>query len=460
MTVKCKHTKGKKRVPEDVKWCYDNLEQLTPRKFFEHLKYDNQSKGTIRYKRIIDKWITPEEKRNSLTQALKKWNKSEEAASFWRDRVMCDSETIVSSGCEINNLPNDEFPNDELPNTGMPQNRWIVNSQDVSKVFFDYRHYAIKMIKKKASFLIEKHIMEVLACFNLIFLIHGQYSNLQLKYFGGCLIDQICNKHIYLDTNFTMVNTVYSHLSKTIYDIQRNLISLEIGMIQLLQLSIKENISTYEKKIIKGVVSMLNFLPKKEVDESKLGESELWSTYHHPLLTSLLSDNQQNVILRWTNKAAENFKQRRPDAIICRTENGVDLTLAFGECKLGSARAKATCMDIAKLAMFTQRTINISNKQNVFSFNIKGFKVKFFVTSLKNERVYLMKQVGEVVLPRSLDGMPYFINMKTINDLLQVTKCYWEECNKELHDDKINWKTEVDYEKYLDAIDNRSNDYQ
>lgn len=71
-----------------------------------------------------------------------------------------------------------------------------------------------------------------------------------------------------------------------------------------------------------------------------------------------------------------------------------------------------------------------------------------------------MKQVGEVVLPRSLDGMPYFINMKTINDLLQVTKCYWEECNKELHDGKINWKTEVDYEKYLDAIDNRSNDYQ
>lgn len=130
----------------------------------------------------------------------------------------------------------------------MPQNRWIVNSQDVSKVFFDYRYYAIKIIKKKVPFLIEKHIMEVLACFNLIFLIHGQYSSLQLKYFGGCLIDQICNKHIYLDTNFIMMNTIYLHMSKTIYDIQHNLISLEIGMIQLLQLSIKENISTYEKK--------------------------------------------------------------------------------------------------------------------------------------------------------------------------------------------------------------------
>jgi hypothetical protein len=91
----------------------------------------------------------------------------------------------------------------------------------------------------------------------------------------------------------------------------------------------------------------------KYSNESKLGESELWNTYHHPLLTSLLSDNQQNIILRWTNKTAENFKQRRPDAVICRMENDVNLTLAFGECKLGSATAKATCMDIIKLAIFT-----------------------------------------------------------------------------------------------------------
>ncbi|ORE09838.1 hypothetical protein BCV72DRAFT_201019 [Rhizopus microsporus var. microsporus] len=50
-------------------------------------------------------------------------------------------------------------------------------------------------------------------------------------------------------------------------------------------------------------------------------------------------------------------------------------------------------MDILKLAIFILRTINIDSKQNIFSFNIEGFKINFFVTSIENEKIYVMKKL-------------------------------------------------------------------
>lgn len=148
-----------------------------------------------------------------------------------------------------------------------------------------------------------------------------------------------------------------------------------MGMIKLLELSVKEGISIYEKKIIKDIACMLNFLPKREVNVTKLGEPELWSRYCNPLLTSMLSENENNVILRWTNKAADNYSSKWSDAIISAMNE--EVCLGYGECKLGSVSGKAPNMDILKLTIYTQRTINIDSKQNVFSFNIEDFKINF-----------------------------------------------------------------------------------
>lgn len=77
-----------------------------------------------------------------------------------------------------------------------------------------------------------------------------------------------------------------------------------------------------------------------------------------------------------------------------------------------------------KPSMFSQRNINVYNKRNIFSFNVEGFKIKFLVTTLENEDLYMIKKVGEVGLPRCLDHLPAFINMKTINDILQISKYF------------------------------------
>lgn len=265
-----------------------------------------------------------------------------------------------------------------------------INGMDVSKMLFDYRCSVISMVKTEGLIFAEKNIMELAACFNMLLITDDQHNSLQVKYFGGTLLDRILKEVTHFDYTFTMIDTVYLAISKIVYDIQRGVLLLEMGMIKLLELSVKEEITIYEKKIIKGIACMLNFIPKNEVDVSKLGESELWSTYYNPLLTSILSETQDNILLRWTNKAAEDYTSKRPDAIISAMNNNESLCLGYGECKLGNVSRKALSMDVVKLAIFTQRTININNKQNIFSFNIVGF--------IENEHVYVMKKMGEVVL--------------------------------------------------------------
>ncbi|KAI9266238.1 hypothetical protein EDC94DRAFT_657783 [Helicostylum pulchrum] len=48
-------------------------------------------------------------------------------------------------------------------------------------------------------------------------------------------------------------------------------LALEIGMAQLLLLSAREDISMYEKNLLNGITSMIDFLPKKQVGTTKLG---------------------------------------------------------------------------------------------------------------------------------------------------------------------------------------------
>lgn len=225
-------------------------------------------------------------------------------------------------------------------------------------------------------------------------------------------------------------------------------LELERGKIKLLELALTKDLSIHEKNLLKGLESMLNFLPQTKVEVSTLGESELWSTYFNPLFTSIFSKTREDILLRWTNKAAANYSSKRPDAIIT-TGN---ICIGYGECKLESASQKAVNIDVIKLLMFTQRTININSIQNVFSFNIHGFKVTFFVTSIENEHVYVMKKLGEIVVPSYIHELSFFINMSTINDLLQITRYFWEVCHTDLDMSQYSWKKEIRYDEYVASV--------
>jgi hypothetical protein len=133
-------------------------------------------------------------------KALKIWDKSEKAVSFWRDRCIFDSTTISDNDSE-----HDESSDDEE----LPKSRWNINGMDVSKMLFDYRCNLISMVKTEGLIFAEKNITELAACFNMLLVNDDQHNSLQIKYFGGTLLDRILKEGTHFDYTFTMMDTVY-----------------------------------------------------------------------------------------------------------------------------------------------------------------------------------------------------------------------------------------------------------
>ncbi|KAG1472309.1 hypothetical protein G6F56_001614 [Rhizopus delemar] len=96
------------------------------------------------------------------------------------------------------------------------------------------------------------------------------------------------------------------------------------------------------------------------VDTDSIGETELKSTYFDPVLTFILSNPQQNVVLRWANKNEE-ASDIRLDAIISTiVQSKYDRPLGFGEVKPGSSSTNkhSLCMDTLRLAKLSKDNID------------------------------------------------------------------------------------------------------
>ncbi|CAO3693175.1 unnamed protein product [Umbelopsis ramanniana] len=106
-----------------------------------------------------------------------------------------------------------------------------------------------------------------------------------------------------------------------------------------------------------------------------IGETELQSIYFDPMLASILSNPQQNVVLRWAYKNEE-ASDIRPDAVISTiVQSKYDRPLGFGEVKPGNSSTKklSLCMDTLRLATLTNQ-INVpmahfSRKNTINSIN-------------------------------------------------------------------------------------------
>ncbi|EIE84799.1 hypothetical protein RO3G_09509 [Rhizopus delemar RA 99-880] len=214
------------------------------------------------------------------------------------------------------------------------------------------------------------------------------------------------------------------------------------GVLMLTQLA--DTASYYEQRLLIGLARLIEELPKTRVKNNQIGEIELWSSYFHPLLSRILSDNERSVMLRWPDKAALEQSQGRPDAIISEvTGNGFGISFGFGECKTSDGCTNASlCKDIIKLAQLSQRSININSVKSVLCFQIYGT-----YTIATNEGVYTFSQLAMVEFPRSVEELPKFVNMKTISQLLRVSQCFWNHCytQEQCPNLKSKMVQEVDY---------------
>ncbi|CEG82392.1 hypothetical protein RMATCC62417_16467 [Rhizopus microsporus] len=227
------------------------------------------------------------------------------------------------------------------------------------------------------------------------------------------------------------VDDVYLKLSHIVYDIEEKNISVMEGALMLTQMV--DTASYYEQKLLMNLARLIEELPKTFVENNRIGETELWSSYFHPLLSRILSEQSQD----------------RPDAIISQViGNDFGISFSFGECKTSNDCTNAAlCKDIIKLAQLFQRSKNVNCIKSVLCFQIHGFDIVFYVANLSNKGIYTFSLLAIMKSARSVEDFPKFINVKTISQLLQVNQCFWNHCYTQEQCPNLKSKMiqEVDY---------------
>ncbi|GAA5800601.1 hypothetical protein HPULCUR_006037 [Helicostylum pulchrum] len=118
-------------------------------------------------------------------------------------------------------------------------------------------------------------------------------------------------------------------------------------------------------------------------------EFEPFIVYFDPILTSLLSGPNRNVLLRWTNISSDETEDLRPDATISKIEQlDFGASLGFGEAKISHSTTTtdthALCHELLRSATFSKDTIDHNSLQAALPLQIHGY-----LEDLKNIRTLL-----------------------------------------------------------------------
>ncbi|ORE07330.1 hypothetical protein BCV72DRAFT_326749, partial [Rhizopus microsporus var. microsporus] len=156
------------------------------------------------------------------------------------------------------------------------------------------------------------------------------------------------------------------------------------------------------------------------------------STYFDPLLSCVVADAERSVLLRWLDKTVNSSIALRPDtdiSIIDQLQFGE--TLDHGEVKIAelTCNKAALCIDLAKIACFSKEDSDCHLLEPAIAFQVHGLAVKFYLTRLDHDGLYMMYEIGHLDFPSSLAQLPVFINLKNLNILLLVCHIFWKFCN-------------------------------
>ncbi|KAL0082398.1 hypothetical protein J3Q64DRAFT_1634345 [Phycomyces blakesleeanus] len=208
-------------------------------------------------------------------------------------------------------------------------------------------------------------------------------------------------------------------LTRLMNNMDSNLQAKDDVEIDLLMLG--RSLDPLQGSLLRGIAAAMRKLPLIAIKNKKcIGECELFTMYFDPILSSLLSDPSRNVLLRWSNVTSDQSGDIRPDATISKIhQRDFGPSLGFGEVKLARPTTDnhSLCHDLLRLATLAKDTIDNNKLQAALTFQINGFNITFFLSSLRHDGMYLMQEIGQLTFPCSLEELVFFVNLKNIRTL-------------------------------------------
>ncbi|OAD74634.1 hypothetical protein PHYBLDRAFT_180889 [Phycomyces blakesleeanus NRRL 1555(-)] len=112
-------------------------------------------------------------------------------------------------------------------------------------------------------------------------------------------------------------------------------------------------------------------LPSRNLlSTTTIRETELWSSVFDPILTTLFSDPDRDIFLRWTNVVPEEgcvseIIRAQTDAMICEIEQlSWGCTIGYGEAKIAEPKPNIGSLanDLLRLAFVAANTMKLNGK--------------------------------------------------------------------------------------------------
>ncbi|KAF7732149.1 hypothetical protein EC973_006404 [Apophysomyces ossiformis] len=363
------------------------------------------------------------------------------------DALISDADSINADAPQNCQLPDASTSDADSINGDAPQDRqpldastsvdipWLFKGHDVTKYFQIYRSAARTLITKHKKLPPESYINELAALTHVLVINKHQHSPLAMKIFPPCLLDDLaaslCQESIDLDIEFD--DEHFLTLTKIVTQLSMGTASRDDTFENLIVMAAKFNYC--QKRVIRAIANLVQKLPTTPLkDNSVIGENELCNTYHDPILSSLISDPDRQVHLRWTNTlpAGEGGKSR-PDVILSeKRQLQYETTIGHGEAKRfqGSASNFNLCMDTLRLIIFNKNAIDVNTLNAAIAFQIHGFSITFFLARLVASGTYVYYEIARFRLPQSLEDLHTFVTLKNLKLLLAVNDVVWRLCKR------------------------------
>lgn len=181
----------------------------------------------------------------------------------------------------------------------------------------------------------------------------------------------------------------------------------------------KKDLPSNEFRIAKSIALLLQKLPFVGIT-STIMEQELVTRFIEPALSPLFEDNLRNIMFRWTAtindeckvNSSSSISQDRPDACISNLDGMIwGNTRGFGEVKCFSqvGNTFAIAKDLVRLALFSKNAIDTHGMHGILAFQAIGRHVFFYLTTLLNDALYVMMEIGKIEIPSCIKDLPAYI---------------------------------------------------
>ncbi|KAI8148152.1 hypothetical protein BJV82DRAFT_318048 [Fennellomyces sp. T-0311] len=185
----------------------------------------------------------------------------------------------------------------------VPEEPLMVGSVNVASRFHTYKHKALQAACSGNGLPVETQTHEIAVLSQVLTLKRRQYSNMVTDIIGKEVLDSLHSKYCADALKYDIklpsatlleISTIIDQLAQP--DLKKHPPRLAI-MSQLLVIACKESYSV--SHVILGLSLLLSRIPNMSIaNVNCISESELWSCFYDPILSAVLADPDQDVLLR------------------------------------------------------------------------------------------------------------------------------------------------------------------